>query len=129
MLGGTTRDEEAGMSTHHAIDYIEIGVKDLAAARKFYETVFGWSFNEYGPDYAGIAAPDGDGEVGGLNPGREPGRSGPLVLLFSEDLDATAAAIGAAGGEVVEGPYPFPGGRRLHFLDPSGNELGVWASA
>jgi predicted enzyme related to lactoylglutathione lyase len=117
------------MSTHHAIDYIELGVKDLAATRTFYKTVFGWSFNEYGPDYAGIAAPDGEGEVGGLNPGREPGRSGPLVLLFSEDLDATAAAISAAGGEVVEGPYPFPGGRRLHFLDPSGNELGVWAAS
>lgn len=117
------------MSTHHAIDYIELGVRDLAATRAFYESVFGWSFNDYGPEYAGIAAPDGNGEVGGLNPAREPGRSGPLVLLFSEDLDATAVAIDTAGGEVVEGPYPFPGGRRLHFLDPSGNELGVWAAS
>ena len=25
------------------------------------------------------------------------------------------------------GPYEFPGGRRFHFLDPSGKELGVWA--
>ncbi|NYV77676.1 VOC family protein [Streptomyces sp. UH6] len=117
------------MPTHHAIDYIELGVTDLAATKAFYAAAFGWAFNDYGPEYAGIAAPDSEGEVGGLNATREPGRNGPLVLLFSQDLDATADAITAAGGEVVEGPYPFPGGRRLHFLDPSGNELGVWASS
>lgn len=116
-------------NTHHAIDYIELGVTDLAATRAFYESAFGWRFTEYGPSYAGIVAPDGDGEVGGLNAGREPGRTGPLVLLYSEDLDATVAAVTAAGGEVVDGPYAFPGGRRFHFTDPSGNELGVWASA
>ena len=117
------------MSTHHAIDYIELGVTDLAMSKEFYAAAFGWTFNDYGPDYSGIAAPDGKGEVGGLNPHREPGRTGPLVLLFSDDLDATMASIAAAGGNVVEGPYAFPGGRRLHFLDPSGNELGVWAAS
>ncbi|MER5481540.1 VOC family protein [Streptomyces sp. NPDC002734] len=117
------------MSTHHGIDYIELGVTDLAAAKAFCTAAFGWAFNDYGPAYAGIVAPDREGEVGGLNTAREPGRTGPLVLLYSQDIDATADAITAAGGEVVEGPYPFPGGRRLHFVDPSGNELGVWASA
>jgi predicted enzyme related to lactoylglutathione lyase len=116
------------MNIHHAINYIELGVSDLPATRAFYEQAFGWRFNEYGPDYAGIVAPDGEGEVGGLNPGRVAGRDGPLVLLFSEDLDATVAAVTAAGGEIVEGPYEFPGGRRFHFLDPSGNELGAWAA-
>ena len=33
------------------------------------------------------------------------------------------------GGLRVDGPYEFPGGRRFHFLDPSGNELGVWSEA
>ncbi|MBT2517634.1 hypothetical protein J7E29_09340 [Streptomyces sp. ISL-90] len=54
-------------------------------------------------------------------------RGGPLVLLYSDDLDITAAAVTDAGGEIVNGPYEFPGGRRFHFVDPSGNELGVWA--
>jgi hypothetical protein len=48
------------------------------------------------------------------------------VLLWSADLDASVAAVTAAGGAVTEGPYDFPGGRRFHFRDPSGNELGVW---
>ena len=114
--------------THHAIDYIELNVTDLASARAFYEAAFGWQFNDYGPDYAGIRGPGGEGEVGGLNPAKEPRRGGPLVLLFSSDLDATVASVRAAGGQIVEPPYSFPGGRRFHFTDPSGNELGVWAS-
>jgi len=114
---------------HHAIDYVEINVSDLGAAKQFYAAAFGWAFNDYGPQYAGIRWTEGDAEVGGLNATREPVRGGPLVLLWSEDLDATAAALTAAGGTVVEGPYDFPGGRRLHFTDPSGNELGVWSSS
>ena len=115
--------------THHAIDYIEINVTDLAAAKEFYAAAFGWAFNDYGPEYAGIRSPDGEGEVGGLNPSREPQVGGPLVLLYSDDLDATVSAVESAGGRVLEGPYEFPGGRRFHFADPAGNELGVWAAS
>jgi len=111
---------------HHAIDYVEIGVDDLDAARAFYAAAFGWTFNDYGPAYAGIRWSEGDGEVGGLNAERPPAVGGPLVLLWSADLGASAAAVGAAGGVVTEGPYDFPGGRRFHFTDPAGNELGVW---
>jgi predicted enzyme related to lactoylglutathione lyase len=51
------------------------------------------------------------------------------VLLFSEDLDATVAAVEDAGGTIVAGPYAFPGGRRFEFTDPSGNRLGVFADS
>jgi hypothetical protein len=33
------------------------------------------------------------------------------------------AAVEAAGGRIVRPIFAFPGGRRFHFLDPSGNEL------
>ena len=100
---------------------------DLAARQARSTTqAFGWRFNDYGPDYAGIQAPDGDGEVGGLGVGREPGPGGPLVLVISDDLDASVEAVRGAGGEVTEGPYDYPGGRRFHFRDPSGNVLGVF---
>jgi predicted enzyme related to lactoylglutathione lyase len=115
---------------HHAIDYIELPVDDVAAAKAFYAAAFGWSFTDYGPEYAGIQHPAEAGqEVGGLN-GAGPGGprgAGPFVLLYSTDLDASAAAVTAAGGTVTEGPYAFPGGRRFHFTDPAGNALGVWA--
>jgi uncharacterized protein len=122
---------EASPHTHHAIDYIEISVTDLEQAKLFYGSAFGWEFNDYGPRYAGIKSPDRPpaSEVGGLALADDVRTGGPFVLLFSDDLDASVAAVEAAGGRVVDGPYDFPGGRRFHFHDPSGNELGVWAEA
>lgn len=114
---------------HHRLNYVELSVTDLAEAKAFYRSAFGWEFNDYGPQYAGIVGADG-AEVGGLDlaPDRKPA-GGPFVLLYSVDLDASSDAVRAAGGTVVQGPYGFPGGRRFHFTDPSGNELGVWSSA
>ncbi|MEU7846317.1 VOC family protein [Micromonospora parva] len=112
---------------HHAIDYVEITVTDIAKAKRFYAGAFGWQFNDYGPGYAGIRSPRGDSEVGGLRLDESVPTGGPLVLLFSADLDRSVQAVTDAGGQVVNGPYEFPGGRRFHFTDPSGNQLGVWA--
>lgn len=112
---------------HHAISYIELGAPDLEETRTFYASAFGWEFNDYGPGYSGIRSPDGEGEVGGLSAMAAPSDSGPLVLLFSVDLDATLAAVRTAGGTVVVGPYDFPGGRRFEFTDPGGNRLGVFS--
>jgi predicted enzyme related to lactoylglutathione lyase len=112
--------------THHTLDYIEIHVTDMDVAKAFYTQAFGWRLNDYGPAYAGIASPDGDGEVGGLNADGASGPGGVFPLVFSEDLDASVEAVRAAGGEVSVEPYDYPGGRRFHFRDPSGNELGVY---
>ena len=112
-------------SRHHAIDYIEFSVTDIAQAKRFYAAAFDWTFNDYGPTYAGI---QGDGrEVGGVTQVDHVERGGPLVVLYSSDLDATLARVIGAGAEVVKEPFDFPGGRRFHFRDPSGNELAVWA--
>lgn len=110
---------------HHGIDYIEFGVTDMAGAQRFYAAAFGWEFTDYGPEYAGIKKPGG--EMGGLRLDAEVATGGPLVVLFSEDLDASFAAVREAGGKVVKEPFEFPGGKRFEFLDPSGNHLSVWA--
>lgn len=118
----------ATMHTHHAIDYVEFTVRDLAEAKRFYAAAFGWAFTDYGPAYAGIQGPDR--EVGGIEESSTPRPAGgPLVILYSQDLDASLAAVETAGGTVSTPPFGFPGGRRFHFLDPSGNELAVWAPA
>lgn len=114
--------------THHSISYIELGVTDLPGTRAFYEAAFGWEFNDYGPAYAGIKSPDGEGEVGGLSTMSQPSAEGPLVLLYSDDLGASVEAVTSAGGTISSGPYEFPGGRRFEFLDTSGNRLGVFAN-
>ena len=55
-------------------------------------------------------------------------RDGALVVLFADDLEAAEKAVTDAGCEITERPE-FPGGRRFHFADPSGNELAVWTKA
>jgi uncharacterized protein len=111
---------------HHSLDYVEISVQDMGRARDFYGRAFGWRFNDYGPDYSGIQALEGDGEIGGLAVGRTTGPGGVMALLYSDDVDASAAAVEAAGGTIIEGPYEYPGGRRFIFGDADGNVLGVY---
>jgi len=113
-------------STEHdqRVDYIELSVTDVAAAKRFYGTAFGWRFEDYGPDYASFA----DGRLTGGFARTEPVRTGgPLVVIFAVDLEATERRVQAAGGRVVRPIFTFPGGRRFHFTDPSGNELAVWS--
>lgn len=113
------------MHVHHSIDYIELSVRDLAAAKRFYSKAFDWEFTDYGPGYAAI---QGAGrEVGGLVQTDEARTTGPLVILYSENLDASLKAVVGSGGTILKEPYAFPGGRRFHFADPSGNELAVWS--
>lgn len=116
---------DARMHAHHAIDYIEFTVRDLAAAKRFYEEAFGWTFIDYGPGYAAISGPER--EVGGLMQSDDVRTTGPLVILYSTNLEGSVAAVRAAGGTILQDPYSFPGGRRFHFADPSGNELAVWS--
>lgn len=116
---------DASPHQHHGIDYIEFTAVDLDRAKAFYSAAFGWEFKDYGPTYCGIQGPNR--EVGGIAEGEPTGTGGPLVVLFSHDLDATLTAVKHAGGEIVKATFDFPGGRRFHFADPSGNELAVWS--
>lgn len=117
------------MPTHHAIDYIEISVTDVDAAKRFYGAAFGWRFNDYGAGYAGIVGPGSDAEIGGFARVDEVRAGGPLVVLYSSALEDSAAAVERAGGRIVKPIFAFPGGRRFHFCDPAGNELAVWSKS
>src|SRR4051794_41920858 len=103
---------------HHTFDYVELAAPDLASAKAFYGDAFGWTFTDYGPAYSGINRPGGDGEIGGLKPERPAGPGVPLVILYSDDLDATPAAGRSAGGTHDEEAFEFPGGRGVHLTRP-----------
>lgn len=107
------------------IDYLELPAGDLPATKAFYAQAFGWAFTDYGPTYAAM----NEGLEGGFQaePGEGPAR--PLPILYARDLEAMAAKVRAAGGVVVKPIFAFPGGRRFHFTDPSGNELAVWSES
>ncbi len=61
---------ENSAHTHHSLDYVELGVTDLAVTKAFYGSAFGWTFTDYGPGpaYVGIrgVGTTGDVEVGGF---------------------------------------------------------------
>ena len=114
---------------HHAINYIEFASTNIAATKKFYSIVFGWSFVDYGPDYVSFDD-NAAGIAGGFyrtDPHDPQPKTAPLVVLYSADLKATEAAIIAAGGSIVVSTFEFPGGRRFHFSDGQGNVLAVWS--
>lgn len=114
---------------HHKINYIEFAATDVARAKQFYATVFGWEFQDWGPDYISFEAANA-GNHGGFRtrkPDEASGSAGPLVVLYSRDLSGTEKAIIAAGGSIVVPTFEFPGGRRFHFSDGVGNILAVWS--
>jgi len=107
------------------IDYVEFPSTDLAAAKAFYGAAFGWTFTDWGPDYVSFEGAGVDGGFRGTD--EAPTTGGALVVLFAVDLEATEDRVKEAGGTIVRGIFEFPGGRRFHFTDPSGNELAVWS--
>ena len=114
---------------HHKINYIEFSSTDVAKTKAFYNKVFGWEFQDWGPDYVSFSSAIG-GIDGGFRKGLSPEKSGesaPLVVLYSADLKATEEAIARAGGSIVVPTFEFPGGRRFHFSDGAGNLLAVWS--
>ena len=117
----------AEKANHHKINYIEFHSTDIQRTKKFYATVFGWSFTDYGPDYVSFHGAGIDGGFFKSEAHPEPSKGGPLVVLYSDDLAATDIAIRLEGGGVVVPTFEFPGGRRFHFSDGVGNILGVWS--
>ena len=106
------------------IDYIEFSVTDVAAAKSFYSEVFGWKFQDYGPDYSSFD----DGSLqGGISKVNQVRMGGPLVVVYALELETIQQCILDNGGVIVRETFEFPGGRRFHFRDPSGNELAVWS--
>lgn len=112
------------------IDYIEFPATDTEATKRFYQQVFGWKFQDYGPDYTSFL----DGRLaGGFTKAAQPiapsgGKtSGPLIVIYAASLEEIYGEVKAAGGKIVKEIFGFPGGRRFHFTDPNGNELAVWS--
>src|SRR4051794_38290167 len=104
------------------IAYVELPAPALPATKAFYEQAFGWGFVDYGPTYAAF---ENAGLDGGFQADAEAARPQPLVILFARDLEAMETKVRAAGAEIVIPIFAYPGGRRFHFRDPSGNELAV----
>jgi len=115
------------MNEHEKINYVEFPAKDIEATKTFFNSVFAWSFVDYGPEYSAFSDEGLDGGFykSKLSVSTESGSA--LIVFYSKELEKTLAKIENAGGTIIKPIFSFPGGRRFHFGDPNGNEYAVWS--
>ncbi|MEL0455440.1 VOC family protein [Flavobacteriaceae bacterium SZ-1-7] len=106
------------------INYVEFKAHNLEDIKRFYATSFGWTFTDYGPTYVAFSE---SGLEGGFEKSDSKIINGALIVLYHKNLDFVKKNILKARGTISKDIFSFPGGRRFHFLDPSGNELAVWS--
>ncbi|MBL4645846.1 MAG: hypothetical protein COA52_02550 [Hyphomicrobiales bacterium] len=116
------------MQTHGAPSWIQHHGPDPVAARKFYETTFGWAVNDM-PMQDGSAYPAimvGDAPVGGFMPQPMPNGSW-MIYITVDDVDARFKKALAGGANAVSEPMDIPGvGRMAAFADPFGAVISVF---
>jgi len=117
------------MPEHEKINYVEFPSRDLGATKTFFERAFGWSFVDYGPTYASFSGEGLDGGFYEAELASTTENGGALIVLYSDRLEETLAKVENAGGRILKPIFSFPGGRRFHFAEPSGNEFAVWGNA
>lgn len=110
--------------TDSHINYIEFKAHNLEKTKTFYNAAFGWTFTDYGPTYVAF---EDSGVAGGFEHTEDAIVNGVLVVLYHQNLETLMTKIIDAGGKIVLEIFSFPGGKRFHFTDPSGNELAVWS--
>lgn len=107
------------------LNYIELPVDDLSASAAFFEAAFGWAMKRFGTTYA--ATMTGLTDIG-LQGDTTAQSAAPLPVIEVDDLPAALMAVERAGGVITRPIFPFPGGARFHFREPSGAEFAVWTS-
>jgi len=115
------------MSAHEKINYVEFPARDFGATKAFFTEVFGWEFTDYGPDYTAFAGAGLDGGFYASESVASAATGSALIVFYSRNLEQTRGKVEKAGGHVVRPIFTFPGGRRFHFIEPSGNEFAVWS--
>ena len=115
------------MNTHEKINYVEYPSKDLSKTKTFFESVFNWTFTDYGSDYTAFknAGLEGGFYKSNLESNTEKGSA--LIVFYSENLSKTQEKIEKNKGAIIKPIFSFPGGQRFHFQDPNGNEYAVWS--
>jgi len=112
-----------------------IHAEDVQRCRRFYEAVFQWRFEPWGPPdfYLVHTGDDGNPGIQGLMHRRQQPRAagGPNCFectIAVGDLDAVTAAVKANGGRIIMEKAPVPTvGVLTKFEDTEGNVVGAMA--
>ena len=115
------------MNEHEKINYVEFPSKDLHATKEFFSQAFGWVFQDFGPEYSAFSNQGINGGFFKSELNSSVANGAALIIFYSQDLEASLYKIEKANGVIIKPIFPFPGGRRFHFIEPSGNEFAVWS--
>ncbi len=115
------------MTTNLKLNYVEFPASDIPATKLFFQKAFNWSFEDYVPEYTAFTNQGLDGGFYQANVKSTAANGSALLVLKSDDLEQTQKVVEAAGGVISTAIFSFPGGRRFHFTEPSGNEFAVWS--
>lgn len=110
----------------HPIVHCEIGCKDSGKMKDFYASLFGWSFESYGPAQM-FNTGEKSGIMGHLNSlGHEP-HNYTVVYVQVPDIEASLKQVESLGGKRLVPKTEVPTmGHFAWFTDPEGNMVGLW---
>lgn len=115
------------MSQGEMINYVEFPANNIPATKAFFEQAFSWTFIDYGSEYTAFSHSGIDGGFFQSELVSSTAKGACLLVLLSDDLEFTERKVKNSGGIITQAIFSFPGGRRFHFTEPSGNELAVWS--
>lgn len=117
------------MNEHEKLNYVEFAAQDLEATKSFFTAVFNWEFVDYGDQYTAFSNQGLNGGFYKSDLSSKSETGGALLVFYSSDLEMTLNKVLSNAGIIVHSIFDFPGGRRFHFVEPSGNEFAVWSEA
>ncbi|PIE47804.1 MAG: glyoxalase [Gammaproteobacteria bacterium] len=115
------------MNVHGKLNYVEYPALNLEKTKEFFQKSFGWEFQDFGTEYTSFFNQGLNGGFFKSELSSTTKTGGALLVFFSDNLQETLASIKNAGGIITKPVFEFPGGRRFHFIEPSGNEFAVWS--
>lgn len=115
------------MPQHEKLNYVELPARDIPATKAFFSSSFGWTLEDYGPEYTAFSSQGLDGGFFKSDQASLTTNGAALLVFYSNSIEQTLSKVKQSGGEIIKPIFAFPGGRRFHFIEPSGNEFAVWS--
>jgi predicted enzyme related to lactoylglutathione lyase len=122
----TDQGADSRLASDGALSYLHIPATDVREAAMFYRDVFGWTIHNPDSGRPGFETPDG--RLGGawMSDQTPVGEPGLLPYIYVDDVEGTVQRIADHGGTIVTEPYAEGMLTVGTFLDPAGNQLGIW---
>jgi predicted enzyme related to lactoylglutathione lyase len=114
--------------SHGVPSWVDIGTPDVPGALSFYGELFGWDGQDMGEESGHYTiVSKGGKQVAAISPAQDPGPPRWTTYVNVDDVEAVAARVKDAGGQVVFGPMQvMTAGKMAIFADPTGAVVAGW---